>query len=261
MKLASQENLIPGATLQEKLAKMESYGFEGVEFWGKGISDRMDEIKEALASSSVKASTICAGYGGCLLDPKKEERKRAVEDIRTLLEVGAQLGVVGLITVPIFGGARLPDLSPYRQAVEMEKELLVMELKDLGQHAEDVGCRILLEPLNRYETHLLRTLEDGLEIQQAVGMESVKIMADFFHMSIEERDIALSLEKAGKALYHIHLADSTRLLPGYGHTDFKSGFAALKGIGYDKYMALECGVPGDPDVELPKSVQYLKAQM
>jgi len=261
MKLASQENLIPGGTLQDKLARMESYGFEGVEFWGKGISDRMAEIKEALASSSVRPSTICAGYGGCLLDSKKEERKRAMEDIRILLKAGADLGVVGLITVPIFGGPRLPDLSPYRQAVEMEKELLVLELKELGKYAEDVGCRILLEPLNRYETHLLRTLEDGLEIQQAVGMESVKIMADFFHMSIEERDIALSLEKAGQAIHHIHLADSTRLLPGYGHTDFKSGFAALKRIGYDKYMALECGVPGDPEVELPKSVKYLKAQM
>ena len=67
--------------------------------------------------------------------------------------------------------------------------------------------------------------------------------------------------RPGDAVYHIHQADSTRKLPGYGHTDFKSGFAALKKIGFDKYMALECGIPGDPEVELPKAVQYLKSCM
>ncbi len=253
--------MVPGKTLNEKLTKMESYGFRGAEFWGRGLPERMDEIKEALASTKLKASTICAGYGGCLLDTDKNERKKAMEDIKALLKAGADLGVVGLITVPIFGGPRIPDLTPYAPAVEIEKKLLVLELKELGKHAQDVGCLVLLEPLNRYETHLLRTLNDAMEIQKAVGIDSVKIMADFFHMSIEERDIAASLREAGDAVSHIHLADSTRQLPGYGHTDFRSGFAALKKIGYDKYMALECGVPGDPEVELPKAVKYLKSCM
>lgn len=261
MKLASQENLIPGETLSEKLTKMESFGFEGVEFGGKGLPERTNEIKEALASSKVKPSTICAGYGGCLLDTDKAERKKAMEDIKALLETAAELEVVGLITVPIFGGPRIPDLSPFDSPVEIEKKLLTLELKELGKYAQDVSSCILLEPLNRYETHLLRTLKDAVEIQEAVGMESVKIMADFFHMSIEERDIAASLEEAGDAVHHIHLADSTRLLPGHGHTDFKSGFAVLQKNGYDKFMALECGVPGDPEVELPKTVEYLKSCM
>jgi len=261
MKLACQENLVPGKTLKEKLTKMESFGFKGAEFWGRGLSERVGEIKEALASTKVKPSTICAGYGGCLLDADKNERRKAMEDIKVLLKAGADLGVVGLITVPIFGSPRIPDLTPYESAVEIEKKLLVLEMKELGEHAQDVGSCILLEPLNRYETHFLRTLKDAIEIQKAVAMESVKVMADFFHMSIEERNIAASLRDAGDAVQHIHLADSTRQLPGYGHTDFKSGFAALKKVGFDKYMALECGVPGDPEVELPKAVKYLKSCM
>ena len=64
-------------------------------------------------------------------------------------------------------------------------------------------------------------------------------MADFFHMSIEERDIAASIADAGDWIAHVHLADSTRELPGYGHTDFESGFAALKETGFDKFMSLE----------------------
>ena len=261
MKLAAQENMVPGTNLPEKLQRMESYGFEGLEIWGKGLPDRIEEIREALASSSVKASTICAGYSGCLLDPNKAEREKAMGDIKVLLEAGSKLGVVGLITVPIFGSPRLPDLSPYAGAVELEKRLLTLEIKELGKHATDVGCRVLLEPLNRYETHLLRTLKDAVEVQKAVGMDSVRIMADFFHMSIEERNIPASLMEAGGAVQHIHLADSTRLLPGYGHTDFKAGFSALQKIGFDKYMALECGIPGKPEEELPKAVKYLRSCM
>jgi sugar phosphate isomerase/epimerase len=261
MKLAAQENMITGDDLPDKLQKMESYGFEGIEFWGRGLADRVGEVKDALASSNVKPATICAGYGGCLLDPGKSERDKAMSDIKQLLTVGADLGVVGLITVPIFGKPRVPDLSPYAEAIDIEKKLLTLQVQELGNHAQDVGCILLLEPLNRYETHFLKKLDDAVEIQKAAGSEGVKIMADFFHMSIEEENIAQSIEEAGDAIYHIHLADSTRKLPGYGHTDFKAGFAALKDIGFDKYMALECGIPGDPEVELPKAVRYLKSCM
>jgi sugar phosphate isomerase/epimerase len=81
-------------------------------------------------------------------------------------------------------------------------------------------------------------------------------------MSIEEANIADSIRMAGKHIAHVHLADSTRQLPGYGHTDFKAGFAALRDIGYDKYMALECGNPdSDKQAGLKKSAEYLKAQM
>ncbi len=80
-------------------------------------------------------------------------------------------------------------------------------------------------------------------------------------MSIEEADIPKSIREAGNWIAHVHLADSTRLLPGYGHTDFKSGFAALKEVGFANYMALECGIPGDPAVELPKCAQYLRQFM
>ncbi len=261
MKLAAQEDRIPGDELSQKLSKMESYGFQGIEFWGQSLPERVDEVKEAIASSTIEPSTICAGYSGCLLDNDEGERKKAMKDIKSLLRIGGEIGVLGLITVPIFGKARLPNLSPLNSSVELEKELLVLELEELGKVAAENNCTILIEPLNRYETHLVKTLQDAVEIQKRVNLESVKIMADFFHMNIEERDIPESIREAGEAIHHVHLADSTRLLPGYGHTDFKSGFEALKEIGFGNYMALECGVPGDPEKELPKSVEYLKSCM
>ncbi|MGQ9523696.1 MAG: sugar phosphate isomerase/epimerase family protein [Armatimonadota bacterium] len=261
MKLACQEGMVPGSTLEEKLENLEKYGYDGIEFWGSNLWERVDEINKATAKFRVKASTICAGYGGCLLDAAKSERDRAAGDIKRLLSVAADIGAVGLIMVPIFGPPRIPDLSPYKSAVELEKELLLKLLDDIGAHAAKVGSIVLVEPLNRYETHLLRRLEDAVDICQRVGNPNVKIMADFFHMSIEEADIPASIRKAGEWIAHVHLADSNRLLPGFGHTDFRAGFAALKEVGFQNYMALECGIPGDPAVELPRCAEYLRKCM
>lgn len=258
MKLASQEGLAPGKELAEKLDNLAAYGYQGIEFWGGGLENRQDAIARAIENHSVKPSTICAGYPGCLLDGDRAEREKAINGVKTLLKVAANIGAVGLIVVPIFGGPRISDLTPYKTARQLEVELLVKLMQDLGGYAQETGATILLEPLNRYETHFLRTLNDAVEICKQVNNPRVAIMADFFHMSIEERDIAQSVEAAGNYIKHVHLADSTRQLPGYGHTDFKSGFAALKKIGYQNYMALECGVPGPANVELPKSAKYMK---
>ncbi len=260
MKLACQEGKVPGATLQEQADNLARLGYEGMELWGSGLREKIPEVKRALGGP-VRLSTICAGYRGCPLEADKKERDMALADAKELLSLGADLGGAGLIYVPIFGGPRISDLSPLADAVSLEKDLLCKLLDDLGKHAEKVGNTLLLEPLNRYETHLLNRLEQAVEICRKVANPRVKIMADFFHMSIEEADIAASIRAAGKWIAHVHLADSNRWLPGQGHTDFASGLKALKAIGFTGYMALECRVVGEPLAELKKSADYLRQWM
>ncbi len=259
MKLACQEGLVPGNSLPERLEHLAAWGYEGIEFWGGGIKERVAEIQSALKHSPVKASTICAGFRGCLLDADPAMRDLAMQDIRDLLYIASDLGAVGLIVVPIFGGPRIPDLSPLATPEQVERDLLLKLLENLVQTAEKAGTHILLEPLNRYETHFLRRLEQAVALCDALPHPNLKIMADFFHMSIEEADIPAAIRAAGHHIAHVHLADSNRLLPGQGHTDFKSGFDALRTIGYTGYMALECGIAGDPTVELPRVADYLKS--
>lgn len=261
MKLACQEGLVPGNSLPERLEKLAAWGYEGIEFWGGGIKERVAEIQSALKHSPVRASTICAGFRGCLLDADPAQRELAMHDIRDLLYVAGDIGAVGLIVVPIFGGPRIPDLRPLASPEQLERDLLLKLLEDLLPTAEKAGAHLLLEPLNRYETHFLRRLEQAVAFCEALPHPNLKIMADFFHMAIEEADIAASIRAAGAHLAHVHLADSNRLLPGQGHTDFKSGFEALRAIGYTGYMALECGIAGDPEVELPRAAAYLKERM
>ena len=258
MKLACQDKLVPGRDLREKLDNLAEYGFEGIELHQQDIIEQQDDILKATRDHQVKPSTIYGGYGGSLLEADGEQRKSAMSKIKMILEVAGNIGAVGFIVVPVFGLARLPDLSPYKSAVDLEKELLNVLLEELAPVAEQAGSCVLIEPLNRYETHFLKTLDDAVDTCRRINSPNVKILADFFHMSIEEGNIAESIENAGSFIGHVHLADSTRLLPGYGHTDFESGFDALRAVGFKQYMALECRNPGSAEEELPKSVRYMR---
>ena len=258
MKLACQDKLVPGRDLSEKLDNLAEYGFEGIELHRQDIIERQDEILKATRGHQVKPSTIYGGYGGSLLVADNEQRKSAMSNIKMIIEVAGNIGAAGFIVVPVFGMALLPDLSPYKTAVDLEKELLNVLLGELAPVAEQAGSCILIEPLNRYETHFLKTLDDAVDMCERINSPNVKILADFFHMSIEERNLSESIKKAGSYIGHVHLADSTRLLPGYGHTDFKSVFDALRSVGFKQYMALECRNPGSAEEELPKSVRYMR---
>ncbi|MBI2940119.1 MAG: sugar phosphate isomerase/epimerase [Chloroflexi bacterium] len=262
MKLACQEGLVPGQSFAEKLANLHRWGYEGVELNGRGLRERVPEIKAALAASPVRASTICGGFTPLLLSPDKPTRDQTIAEMRALLAIAAEVGAVGLIFVPLFGKPEVPDLSPLSTPVELERALLVKLLRqELAPFAEDAGVLLLLEPLNRYEAHIPKDLREGVAICQEVGSPGLKLMADFFHMSIEEADIARSLAEAGDFVRHIHLADSNRQLPGLGHTDFATPFATLQHAGYQGYMALECRVPPPADETLPESARYLKRSM
>lgn len=270
MKLSIRQNMVPGQTLPEQLKNLAQFGFEGIELTPRDVTDWgkwLDETKRAFANSLIKPS-ILSGASGCLLDPNKEERDRAVASFKQMLELSAEIGAIGVICVPLLAitmshGARprIQDLSPLEGVQSLERNLFIELLKDIGKRAQEVGAYLIVEPLNRYESFWLNRLEEGVDICKAVGNPYVKIMADFFHMHIEESDIPQSILEAGEYIVNVHLADSNRLTPGNGHTDFKAGLAALKHIGYDKYMALECGIPGDVSVELPRCVRYLKGCM
>ena len=119
---------------------------------------------------------------------------------------------------------------------------------------------MILAPINRYETHLLKTVGQAAEICRAVGSPGIKLMADYFHMNIEEADMGRAIEDVADCLAYVHLADSNRYQPGAGHLDFRPGLAALKRIGYDGYLTLECKILGeDQGQALVECARYIRA--
>jgi sugar phosphate isomerase/epimerase len=182
--------------------------------------------------------------------------------MKHLLSGIAGLGGVGAITPAAFGLASraLPPFEAPRTPDE-DRRVLLEALEELGEHADDEGTLVLLEPLNRYEDHMLNRLEGAVDLAKAVGRDSIKIMGDLFHMNIEEDDLGDSIRRAGGYLAHVHLADSNRAHPGAGHTDFAPAFETLHEIGFDGYLVMECAVRGDPERVLTQVTRRLRALM
>ena len=258
MKLSCQEGLVPGAIFHEKLTKLESWGYDGVELHGRELPTRLDEVKAALADSPVQASTICSGFPSQFTNPDRAQREEAVTAVRALLHCASDVGAVGVIFVPLFGSAQVPDLAPLTTVEQLQRDLLVAVTRPLAREAADLGVCLLLEPLNRYEAQFPVDLAEGVAICAEVDSPGLRLMGDFFHMSIEEAEIGPSLTAAAPYLRHIHLADSNRYTPGRGHTDFVGPFRALRQIAYDGYGALECRVPDPASESLPAAARYVR---
>ncbi|MEA3345741.1 MAG: sugar phosphate isomerase/epimerase family protein [Chloroflexota bacterium] len=259
MKIAIQESLITGRDAAERFDRAASFGFEGIEVGWRNLAERVVELKRASRNSGLPISTICSGSPHDPLALYPQERGERLDRMVELLELADELGAVGSICVPIRRSLSFPDLSPAFSTRELISKLAAEMLAQAVHRTEGLKALVLLEPLNRYEAHYLCTLSDGVELAQMVDHPRVKVMADFFHMNIEEADIETSILAAGDWIRHVHLADSNRMLPGQGHTDFEAGFAALEEIGFQGFMALECGVLGDPEVELPRSVKFMRS--
>jgi sugar phosphate isomerase/epimerase len=261
MKLACQEQLIPGDTLEEKWELVSGMGFQGIELLGRGegaFESRLPELRRA-REAGVVLSSVCVAMDHFIGDFDDARRRDAIEQMKSLLSVIAEVGGAGAVTPAAFGmwSHSLPPWEPPPRTPDEDSRVLAGALAELAAHAERVGASVLFEPLNRYEDHMVNRLEQAATICRDVGSPSVKVMADTFHMSVEEDDLGASIRSTGDLIGHVQLGDSGRLQPGVGHLDWPPLMGSLRAVGYEGWLAMECGIRGDPRVELPKVADLL----
>ena len=156
---------------------------------------------------------------------------------------------------------RLPPMVSPR-SLAGDRKAVSESLIYLDGIAEETGTTIFLEPLNRYQDHMINTLADARRYIEENSLKNVKIIADFYHMNIEEDDISEALHQNRDLVGHIHLADNHRYQPGSGSLDFKKHFNQLREDGYNGYLTIECRVRGnDPEAEYIKALHHLQESL
>ena len=269
LKLSAREYMGVGQSYEQRMQSLVDWGYDAIEITGRpDLMDVVAEVAQASRNTGCAVSTICSGGRGALMAAERDQRELAVADLKMFLTAAAELGAVGVIYAPLIAVkmnpeqfTRLPDLSPLHGTEALEMELLVALAKDLCEHAAGLGVCVLWEPLNRYEQWWFNQVANGAELCDRVGSEGCKVMADFFHMSIEEDDIPAALRQyTPQYVRHIHLADSNRFTPGLGHTDFASALAVLGEVGFDGYMALECRTRGDRAEDMKRCAEFLRSR-
>ncbi|WP_419992594.1 sugar phosphate isomerase/epimerase family protein [Streptomyces boninensis] len=248
LKTAAQEQLLPGATLQEKWEFAQAAGYDGIELRAKGdfhFRGRLPELKRALADGVVMP-TVCVEMLHFFAAFDEEQRRDAIEQLKSQLSVIAEIGGLGAQTPASYGmfSRRLPPFEPPRSE-EADRDVLLSGLAELGEHAKGEGVTLYLEPLNRYEDHMVNRLDQAAELIRTVGLDSVRIGIDSYHMNIEEADPAAAILANAAWIGHAQVSDSNRFQPGAGHLDWQSWIGALKAAGYDGWLAAECRLTGD----------------
>ncbi|MCH7588152.1 MAG: sugar phosphate isomerase/epimerase [Chloroflexi bacterium] len=243
-KVAIQEDMLPGPGLADRFSQAADLGFQGIEFWSVTLPGQVGEIEKLSGRGGITAATINHGRRARFLDPNPEERGRALDELKEAIQLGSRIGAAGVVFVPHFFGPLLPDLSPYKTAIELERALLTAQLEQMAEELDRANIELWVEVVNRYETHLLVRLEDAASLVAPLHNPRIKIVADLFHMALDERELIGAIRTHAQSIGHVHLADSNRRLPGQGTLDFKSILKTLDEINYNGWMAFECGEPG-----------------
>ncbi|MDY6875569.1 MAG: 5-keto-L-gluconate epimerase [Chloroflexota bacterium] len=185
-------------------------------------------------------------------DPDPAVRQAAVERVWAHVPFAAQAGAQ--IVIGLLRGVVQPGVS-HAQAMAW----LVETLCQCTEAATSASVRLCLEPLNRYETDLIHTVAEGLELLERVGADNLGLLLDTFHMNIEEQDMAGAIRAAGERLFHFHVADSNRWYPGAGHINFGHLLAVLDDIGYTGYVSGEFMPLPDADTAAERAIVHLRS--
>jgi len=248
-----------GLTLRERAQLVKRLGYDGIELGPEWLDQSVESIQEQLAGVGVAVSAIVGSIK--LLDTDPIVRAQGVELDRKRLEMARALGAADVIEVPVFGPNKFQDLSPIMTPREIEERLLVAELKELIPDVASSGVNLMLEPCNRKETHFMYLQSQAAGFIEAVGAPGFKLLSDFYHMQMEEMDIAATLRKYGKYTVYVHLADGkARTAPGSLPFDYRPGFHALKEWGFSGWLNMEFRAKEDIEGNLSRALAYIKKQ-
>jgi sugar phosphate isomerase/epimerase len=190
-------------------------------------------------------------HGLTLTDPDPNIRQKAISFISEMISFGAPFGAPAII------GSMQGNVLPGANREET-MDRLAHGLDMLQKTARDQGVMLIYEPLNRYETNLLNTLQAGIAFLKKNNLHNVRLLADLFHMNIEEDNLPHIILESGNHIGHVHFADSNRKPIGFGHTDMPPIAAALKEIGYAGYVSAEAFPWPDPDVAAAQTINAFR---
>ncbi|XID90257.1 sugar phosphate isomerase/epimerase family protein [Paenibacillaceae bacterium WGS1546] len=263
MKFAIQDTLSGLGSYAKVFPFAKEVGYDGVEInlFQQPLNDALaSDISKASESSGVPVAAVCGGHRHWIGHFDEEKRLEAVRDVRQSMKHASQMGAPGMITPAAFGmyPRTWPPFAPPRDR-QGDRDALLDSLKRIAEEAEKRQVVLFLEPLNRYNDHMINTVADAVSILEEVGSPLLRVVADFFHMNIEEADIVETIKSYYTRIGYYHLADNNRLLPGKGHLDFRKPFAKLAELNYSGYLSIECTMGPDIRESLEEALRYLRS--
>jgi sugar phosphate isomerase/epimerase len=224
--------------LEEGCRQARELGFDAIELYPR-CAQAVDRarLKDVLSQYRLRLSAVATGAGYVLnrwhlCSEDESNRKRAYRFIADLIDLASDFGA------PVILGS-MKGFAERRAESKRVLARLEQTLDSLACRAAEQGVSLLLEPLNRYETNIINRLEEAFDLIASLGAGNVRILADLFHMNIEEDSICEAFKKCATALGYVHLVDSNRRPAGLGHINFADVGEVLRQVGFRGYVSAE----------------------
>ncbi len=239
----------------ESIPKAAKLGYDGVELALKRVEEIDQNILESLLKEyCLDVSCISTGQvyadGGLMFthdDKRKREEVKAIfRDFIDLAEVYGKMVNIGRVRGMVGGREK-----------HYVESLFVDVVNELCDYAFPKDVTLILEPVNRYECDFINTVTEGVKLIKKVSASNIMLMPDVFHMNIEEKNIGEELVKNIGYINYLHFADSNRLAPGQGHTDFKEIFKKLQSVDYDGWISTEILPLPSPEKAAKAAIDFL----
>lgn len=249
----STHNWMRAEPLEITLRRIKQFGYESIEISGEPTQYDTKETRKLLKEHGIRCwGAVTLTLGDRNLAAKDEgQRARSVDYVKSVLTMVSELEGEIITLVPSTVGKVLPDATE-----EEEWGWLVEATKECFAHAQKVGVKVAIEPLNRFETYIINRGAQALALADAVHPDC-GVCLDAYHLNMEESDIYEAIRNAGKRLFDFHVADNNRFAAGLGHLNWPKIVDTLKEIGYDGALTNEFVAPVDrtPAVIYPEMVE------
>ncbi len=242
-------------------------GFDAIELFAPSPDAvKPAQLRMLLEDYNLKLAAVGTGAGWVkhkllLTAHDSSDRSAALDFVRRMIDLGGPFGAPAII-----GSMQ----GRWNEQVDRPtaQRYLGDALQTLGQHAAQYTVNsgrdgagkvpLIYEPLNRYETNLCCNLAAGVELIQTSGAANVKLLADLFHLNIEEVDIAAALKATSAHVGHVHFVDSNRRAADEGHLDYAPIVATLREINFTGYASAEVLPWPDPRGAAERAINAYK---
>jgi D-psicose/D-tagatose/L-ribulose 3-epimerase len=238
------------------LRTVADLGYDGVELSLLGMTDDKAAALSRLIRDHGLGVTCSDGLARAadIASADADVRAAGLAHLRWAIRTVAALGGQGLAgVVHTAWGVFDPAARTDRRARSAEV------LGQLDGELRDHGVRLGIEALNRFETDIANTALEAVTLARATGSDRIGVLLDTFHLNIEEKDLTAAIATAGDRLFHFHVSDNDRGVPGSGHVPWDAARAGLQAVGYDGWIVAEmfvrAGTPAGADLNIWRDIE------
>jgi len=239
---------------------MSRLGYQGVDLFTDEKTDQeLADLRALFADGGIEINTYLAIFLAekdvKLSEINDVKRQRDIDLYKTEIDNAKKIGANSIALGFIRG--EIGELDSFQAC----SDRLASSLEVVGQHAQERGIIIGLEPINRYELNFINSTMEAVQFMKKYDPPGVALLLDAFHMNIEDLDLYESIRVAARMISNFHAPGSSRLATGSGHLDYDMIISTLNEIGYDGYLTLEAFGKPDPISCASQSVNFLKEKL